>query len=132
MADPTPTPLPAPAPGFKTKGFWLTLAATAVAALTASGVIGDGGTLAQGLALGGSALLAAGYASLRSFAKGAAGKPAWRTTEFWMTAGAVALGVLATCGAFPADGLVEKAIGTATALLASLGYSARAALPPKV
>lgn len=118
--------------GYKTKSFWLALAATAAAALTASGAIGDAGIVGQAIAAGGAALSAAGYASLRAFAKGADGKPAYRTTEFWMTAGAVAVGALLASGAFPADGQAAKVIGGAAALLAALGYGARAALPPKV
>lgn len=118
-------------PGYKTRGFWLTLAATATAALAASGAVADTGMVAQAIAAGGSALAAAGYASLRAFAKGPNGKPAWRTTEFWLTAGAVAVGALLASGVFPADGQAAKVIGGAAALLATLGYGARAALPPK-
>lgn len=118
-------------PGYKTKGFWFSLAATALAALTASGAVGSGGAVAQGLALGGSALLSMGYSSLRAFAKGQDGKPAWRTTEFWLTAAAVAMGALAASGAMPATGTLAQALGMATAALAALGYTARASLPPK-
>lgn len=117
--------------GYKTKSFWFALAATVAAALTASGAIGDGGIAGQAIAAGGSALAAAGYASMRAFAKGANGKPAWKTTEFWMTCAAVAVGALLASGVFPADGTAAKLVGGAAALLAALGYGARGALPPK-
>lgn len=118
--------------GYKTMGFWATAGATLVAALTASGVIGDGSMLAQALATGGAALAATGYASLRAFEKGKDGKRAFRTSEFWLACAAALIGLLGTSGAFPADGTAAKAIGLAAAGLAALGYGARHKLPPKV
>lgn len=116
--------------GYKSMGFWAVAAATALAGLTASGAVGDGSAWAQGLASGGAALAAAGYASLRAFAKGKDGKPAWRTTEFWLTAVAAVIGLAGASGAFPADGTAAKVIGAGAALLAALGYGARHSLPP--
>lgn len=50
-----------------------------------------------------------------------------KTTEFWLSLAAVLLGALATAGAFDAPdmpGWVPKVVGMATAVLASLGYTA--------
>lgn len=118
--------------GYKSLGFWATAGATLVAALTASGAIGDGSMLAQALATGGAALAATGYASIRAFEKGKDGKRAFRTTEFWLACAAGVIGLLGASGAFPADGAGAKVIGGAAAVLAALGYGARHKLPPKV
>lgn len=117
--------------GYKTGKFWAVAGATVIAALTASGAIGDGSMLAQGLATGGAALAAAGYASWRAFAKGKDGKAAWRTTEFWMAVAASLIGLAGASGMFPEGGMAAKVIGLAAAGLAALGYGARHVLPPK-
>lgn len=56
-------------PGYKTTEFWLTLLATIVGMLTASGAFADAGSVAKGLALVGSALAAAGYSYSRAQVK---------------------------------------------------------------
>jgi hypothetical protein len=56
-----------------------------------------------------------------------AGKPGYKTTEFWLSLAATLLGVLLASGAMdnaPADSAWSKIIGGAVAVLASLGYSA--------
>lgn len=127
MGDNTPA-TPA-TPGYKTAAFWLTLVATLLGGAVASGAT-DSGAVAQVLGFTVAALSSVGYASIRAWKKGADGKPAYKTTEFWLSVAAVVVGGLATCGAFPADGGVMKVVGAAAGLLAALGYGARAALPP--
>lgn len=117
-------------PGYKTKTFWATACATVLAALTASGMVGDGSMVAQVLATGGAALAAAGYASLRAFAKGKDGKASWRTTEFWLACAACVVGLAGASGALPVTGPVAQLVGAAAAVLTGLGYTARHALPP--
>lgn len=116
--------------GYKTGSFWAVFAATVAAALTASGTVGDGSMLAQGLATGGAALAAAGYASWQAFSKGKDGAPGWRSSEFWFSVAAGLIGLAGASGAFPEGGTAAKVIGLAAAGLAALGYGARHSLPP--
>ena len=66
-------------------------------------------------------------------------KPGYKTTEFWLTFLADALGLVMMSGALdsvPGDSLVMKIIGGAIFGLSTLGYTAargkaKAALPPK-
>lgn len=117
-------------PGYKTGAFWMAAAATAVAALFGSGAV-ESGAAAQMAALAASALGGLGYASWRTFKKSEAGaKPAWRTTEFWLSCAAVAVGAMAASGAFAVDSAPARVIGVVSAMLAGLGYSARDKLPP--
>ncbi len=118
-------------PGYKTVGFWASAAATVLAAFTASGAVGDGSLAAQAAATVGAALVAAGYSSLRAFAKGADGKPAWKSTEFWMTAAAAIVAVMGASGAMASDTMLARVVSGAAGILAALGYGARHAMPPK-
>lgn len=58
-------------PGYRTTEFWLTLLATIVGMLTASGAFADAGPVGKGLALVASALAAAGYSYSRAQVKAA-------------------------------------------------------------
>lgn len=116
-------------PGFKTPGFWLGLAATVAAALVAGG--SDLGPAASAVALAGSALAAAGYAAFRAFKKSEdPKKPAWKTSEFWLSIAAAAVTALYASGAIGDGGTADKAIGVAAMILGALGYSV--AKPKKV
>lgn len=115
--------------GYKTLGFWAVLAATLVAGATASGAIGEPSMLGSILATAGSALGAAGYASFRAFQKGKDGKPAWKTTEFWLTGAAAAVGIAAASG-MATSGVAAQVVGVATTILAAIGYGVRHSLPP--
>ncbi len=69
MTDQATTTAVAVKPGYKTTEFWLSLAATLVSTLYASGTIGDGSTWGKALALVATALTAAGYSVSRGKAK---------------------------------------------------------------
>lgn len=56
-------------PGYKTTEFWLTVAATLVAGLLASGAVETDSQLYQALAFAASALSALGYTACRTWAK---------------------------------------------------------------
>lgn len=51
-------------------------------------------------------------------------KPGYKTTEFWLALVAQVLGALLGAGVFEGAGPVGQAAGIASAVLASLGYSA--------
>ena len=56
-------------------------------------------------------------------------KPGWRTTEFWLSFAAVAVGTVIASGALPAESVWERIAGLAVAGLSALGYTgARRAL----
>lgn len=108
-------------PGYKTAGFWLALVATVAAAFGASG--GDLGQTGGAVALIGTSLVAAGYAAFRAFKKAEDGaKPAWKTTEFWMSVAAAVVSALYASGVVSEGGTVEKIVGVAAMVLAALGY----------
>jgi hypothetical protein len=50
-------------------------------------------------------------------------KPGYKTTEFWMTALAAAVGLLMTSDLFVADSIWAKGLGLVAAGLASAGYA---------
>lgn len=52
-------------------------------------------------------------------------KPGYKTTEFWLAAGATICGILYASGVISPEGsgAVEKAVAFIAAALASLGYS---------
>jgi hypothetical protein len=109
-------------PGYKTPGFWLTLVTSIVLALGASG--GDLGQAGSAIALAGTALVAAGYTAFRAFKKSEEGqKPAWKTTEFWLTVGAAGVSALYASGALSDGSMADKIVGGVAAVLAALGYS---------
>jgi hypothetical protein len=91
----------------------------------------EGGMLGSAIATIAAALGAAGYSSARAFAKGKNGKPAYKTTEFWLSAGAVVVGALMAAGVFADGSMPAKIVGVGASLLGSMGYMARFQLPPK-
>ena len=50
-------------------------------------------------------------------------KPGYKTTEFWLSAAAAIVGLVAASGIFPAEGEIGKIVGMAVMVMASLGYS---------
>jgi hypothetical protein len=73
MAEPTtspPSPVTPPKPGWKTSELWLKVAAIALSALFASGVIPTSGPVAQVTAIAATMLGALGYTVARSYVKG--------------------------------------------------------------
>ena len=113
-------------PGYKTKTFWLTAAATAVAAFVGSGAA-NAPWLMQALGAVGAALAAAGYASVRVFQKGGIETaPPWKRTEFWLTL-LTATAMLVSAAAMPGS----KVAQASAAVIAALGWLGRHAMPPK-
>jgi len=56
-------------------------------------------------------------------------KPGWRTSEFWLSLAAVAVGTVIASGAIPAESVWERIAGLVVAGLSALGYTgARLAL----
>lgn len=55
-------------------------------------------------------------------------KPGWQTTEFWLTAATLIVGVLLSSGVFPDDSGVMKILGMAASLLGVLGYQVQRGL----
>ena len=51
-------------------------------------------------------------------------KPGYQTTEFWLSAAAVIIGLLLASGVIQSGGTWDKVIGLAAAALSSMGYSA--------
>ena len=49
-------------------------------------------------------------------------KPGFKTTEFWLTAAAMIVGLLLASGAF-VDGAIAQGLGVASSALAAMGYS---------
>lgn len=112
-------------PGFKTTGFWLGFAATVAAALAGSGAV-DTGTTASGVALVISALGAAGYTAWRAFQKSEdPKKPAWKTSEFWLSCAAVVVSGLFASGVFADGSTGAQVVGFAAMVLAALGYTVK-------
>jgi hypothetical protein len=79
----------------KTTEFWFSILAILVGALMGAGLIGDGTIYAK---VGGwivAALGSSGYTIARTLAKlndpAAAGKPGWKTSEFWKALGVAVL-----------------------------------------
>jgi len=50
-------------------------------------------------------------------------KPGYKTTEFWLTVAASAVGLAMASGAFPDAGPIGRMLGVMAAALASFGYS---------
>jgi hypothetical protein len=50
-------------------------------------------------------------------------KPGYKTTEFWMSLLAVAVGAIQASGLVPMEGAWNQILGTATAALVALGYT---------
>lgn len=49
--------------------------------------------------------------------------PGYRTTEFWLTLGAMLVGALLASGLLPTGGLAAQIIGAVGVFLAKLGYT---------
>jgi hypothetical protein len=119
MADEN-TPNPSK-PGWKTPGFYLAAITTIGAALFASGA--DLGGAASGVALAISGLTAAGYAAYRAFQKSEdPKKPAWKTSEFWLSIAAACLSIAYASGLIADGGTADKVVGFVAAILAMAGY----------
>lgn len=50
-------------------------------------------------------------------------KAGYKTTEFWLSLAAVAIGAVTASGVIPADSVWERVIGLVVAGLAALGYT---------
>lgn len=50
-------------------------------------------------------------------------KPGYKTTEFWMSLAAVALGAVQASGLVPGESAWGQMLGTAVVALVSLGYT---------
>lgn len=123
-------------PGYKTKTFWLMLAAMVLSTLFASGVLGDGGLDYQIAGLGATVLGALGYSVNRtSLKKDANGKPksALKSTEFWLATGAMLTSAAFASGLVGSGTMTEQIVGGVAAVLAALGYTVdrKRLVPPK-
>lgn len=108
-------------PGYKTLPFYAAILATIAAAFGASGA--DLGQAGSAIALAGTGLVAAGYTAYRAFHKSDdPAKPAWKTTEFWLSIGAATVAALYASGVLSAGGTAEKIVGVIAMLLTALGY----------
>jgi hypothetical protein len=50
-------------------------------------------------------------------------KPGYKTTEFWMSLAAIAVGAVQASGLVPNEGIWAQVLGTITVALVSLGYT---------
>jgi hypothetical protein len=50
-------------------------------------------------------------------------KPGYKTSEFWLSMGALIVGALFASGVFPAESGGEKVLGLAATVLTTLGYT---------
>lgn len=50
-------------------------------------------------------------------------KPGYKTTEFWISVTASAVGALAASGVFPAESPGERILGLIVSVLVALGYT---------
>ncbi len=108
-------------PGYKTAHFWLATLATLGAAFVAGGA--GLGSAASGVALIMGGLTAAGYAAFRAFKKSDdTTKPAYKTTEFWLSVVSAIVSASYASGVISAGGTSEKIVGVVAMLLAALGY----------
>lgn len=110
-------------PGYKTVSFYAALALTVLGGLAASG-LDVGGLGAIGFVI--TSLGAAGYTAFRVFKKSEdPKKPAWKTTEFYLTLAAAATAALYASGAFAESSTTGKAISFVASILAMLGYAVK-------
>jgi hypothetical protein len=56
-------------------------------------------------------------------AAGTAVKPGYKTTEFWMTAGATFVGLAIASGVIPETGVWPKVVGLVVAAFTAMGYT---------
>jgi hypothetical protein len=110
-------------PGYKTPAFWLGALATLATAAFASG-FADSGVVATVVGFIVTSLGAAGYTAWRAFKKADHdAKPAWKTSEFWLTLGSVVVSGLYASGVLADGSIYEKAVALVATLLSALGYS---------
>ena len=108
-------------PGYKTLAFYASLVLTVFGGLAASGT-DVGGLGAIGFVI--TSLGAAGYTAWRSFKKSDdPKKPAWKTTEFWLSIGAAIVAGVYASGVFSDGSQGDKVIGFVATLLALAGYT---------
>lgn len=108
-------------PGYRTLGFYLAVLATLGSAFYASGTAP--GAVEGYVAAGLTGLAAVGYAAFRAFKKSAdATKPAWKTTEFWLSLASAACSIAYASGAFAETSMTGKVVGVVAGLLAMVGY----------
>lgn len=50
-------------------------------------------------------------------------KPGYKTSEFWLSVGALVVGALFASGVFPAESGGDKILGLAATVLTTLGYT---------
>jgi hypothetical protein len=58
-------------------------------------------------------------------------KAGYKTTEFWLSVGALVVGALFASGAFPAESGGDKILGLAATVLTTLGYTVSRTLVKK-
>ena len=58
-------------------------------------------------------------------------KPGWKTTEFWLTVAAAAVGFLYASGAIGDGTQADKVLGIVSGALSALGYSVSRGLAKK-
>lgn len=124
MSETDPTLLPeTPKPGYKTLAFYVTLLLTTFGALAATGS-DIGGLGAVGFVI--TSLSAAGYTAFRTFKKSEdPKKPAWKTTEFYLSLAAAAVAALYASGLFAETSKAGQAVALLATLLAALGYTVK-------
>lgn len=58
-------------------------------------------------------------------------KPGYKTSEFWLTAGATLAGLAIASGAIPDTGIWPKVVALVTAAFAAMGYTVSRSLAKK-
>jgi hypothetical protein len=120
--DPSLTP-ETTAPGYKTLSFYATLVLTVCGALAASGS-DIGGLGAVGFLI--TSLSAAGYTAFRAFKKSETpSKPAWKTTEFYLSIAAGLVSAVYASGVFAETSRAGQVVALVATLLAALGYTVK-------
>lgn len=124
MVDSDPNIVSVPAkPGYKTPSFYITLAVTVLTGLVASGV-DIAGLGAISFVLG--SLTAAGYTAIRTIKKSeSAEKPAYKTTEFYLSLVAALVAAAYASGLFVDTSRAGMVLGLVSTVLAALGYTVR-------
>ena len=59
-------------------------------------------------------------------------KPGYKTTEFWLTTLATAVGLIMAADIIPSDGVWPKVTGLIVAMLSSMGYTVSRGMTKKV
>lgn len=113
-------------PGWKSTEFLMAVIVALVNAIIASGLVVEGTVWAQIAGVVIMMLTAAGYSVIRPIAKAGAGadyKPGWRTSEFWFTLLATAIGLVTASGIQLEGTPVGLIVGMITTLLTAMGYT---------